>query len=130
MKNLSKSEEQLMSYLWISKNLFLKDLISLYPDPKPAKTTIATLLKRLQVKGFVKYTVFGNSRQYTAVIEKEEYLSLRFKEIITLHFKDSIADFTAFITHTLKLDRTELSALKKTIDQEVITHRNKDAVFY
>jgi len=130
MKNLSKSEEQLMSYLWISKNLFLKDLISLYPDPKPAKTTIATLLKRLQVKGFVKYTVFGNSRQYTALIEKDEYLSLRFKEIIRLHFKDSIADFTAFITHTLKLDRTELSALKKTIDQEVITHRNKDAVFY
>jgi predicted transcriptional regulator len=38
----------------------MKELIEKYPDPKPATTTIATLLKRMQDKGFVAYNLFGN----------------------------------------------------------------------
>ncbi|MCD6090274.1 MAG: BlaI/MecI/CopY family transcriptional regulator [Bacteroidales bacterium] len=130
MNNLSRSEEQLMGYLWKHKKAFLKDLILSHPKPQPAKTTVATLLKRLQIKGFVNYQIFGNSRQYFALIEKEDYFSIRFKEIISHHFNNSIPEFTSFITQTLKLDRLELDALKKTIDKEVTTKRNKDAVFY
>ena len=61
---LSKTEEQLMEYLWNLEKAFLKDLIDAFPDPKPATTTVATLLKRMADKGFVGYKVFGNSREY------------------------------------------------------------------
>ena len=50
---LSKTEEQLMEYLWNQEKAFLKDLIDAFPDPKPAATTVATLLKRMTDKGFV-----------------------------------------------------------------------------
>ena len=39
---LSKTEEQLMQYLWKLEKAFMKDLLEAYPDPKPATTTIAT----------------------------------------------------------------------------------------
>jgi BlaI family penicillinase repressor len=42
---LSKSEEQLMEHLWSLEKAFLKDLIDAFPEPKPAATTVATLLK-------------------------------------------------------------------------------------
>ena len=45
---LTKSEEQLMELIWKYEKVFLKDIIESYPDPKPAGTTIATLLKRMQ----------------------------------------------------------------------------------
>ena len=45
---LSKAEEQLMQILWKQETAFMKDLIDAYPDPKPAPTTVATLLKRMQ----------------------------------------------------------------------------------
>jgi len=130
MKNLSKSEEELMAYLWQHEKCFLKDLITAYPEPRPAKTTIATLLKRIQEKGFIAYQIFGNSRQYYPLINKEIYLNARFKEIISLHFNNSIPEFTSFITQTLKIERSELEKLKQTIDREVNLKRNKDAVFY
>ncbi|MBN1651313.1 MAG: BlaI/MecI/CopY family transcriptional regulator [Bacteroidales bacterium] len=130
MKNLSKSEEELMAYLWNKEKCFLKDLILAYPQPHPAKTTIATLLKRIQEKGLIGYRVFGNSRQYYPLISKEDYLGLRFKEIIRLHFNNSVPAFTAFLTQTLMLERTDLEKLKQSIDKEVILKRNKDAVFY
>jgi len=130
MIRLSKSEEQLMGYLWKHKKSFLKELIISYPEPQPAKTTIATLLKRMQKKGYVDYQLFGNSRQYFALIGREDYFSIYFKEIISHHFNASIPEFTLFLTKMLKLERNELNTLKKTIDKEVLLKRNKDAVFY
>lgn len=130
MKKLSRNEEQLLGYLWNSKKAFLKELILAYPDPRPAKTTIATLLKRLQNKGVIGYELFGNSRQYFPLIEKEAYFAKHFKEIITHHFNNSIPDFTLFLTNTLNLDREGLDALRKTIDQEVTIKQNRDAMFF
>ncbi|MEM7395902.1 MAG: sulfatase-like hydrolase/transferase [Verrucomicrobiota bacterium] len=42
---LTKSEEELMNILWKHKKAFMKDLLDAYPEPKPATTTVATLLK-------------------------------------------------------------------------------------
>ncbi len=50
---LSNAEEQLMQLLWKQEKAFMKDLVEAYPEPKPAVTTVATLLKRMQDKGFV-----------------------------------------------------------------------------
>ena len=61
---LSNSEEQLMQILWKQKRAFMKDLIEAYEDPRPAPTTIATLLKRMQDKNFVDYKQMGRSREY------------------------------------------------------------------
>lgn len=130
MERLSKKEEYLMGYIWKHKKCFLKDLILSYPTPKPAKTTIATLLTRMQKKGYVDFQVFGNSRQYFTRIDKEEYFSIHFREIISHHFNNSIQELAIFLTQTLKLERSELDVLKKTIDQEVTIKQNKDAVFF
>lgn len=44
---LSNAEEQLMEHLWKLDKAFMKDLLEAYPEPKPATTTVATLLKRM-----------------------------------------------------------------------------------
>jgi BlaI family transcriptional regulator, penicillinase repressor len=41
---LSKSEEQLMQFIWKKEKAFMNELLEMYPDPKPANTTVATLL--------------------------------------------------------------------------------------
>jgi predicted transcriptional regulator len=67
---LTNSEEQLMQHLWQLKKAFMKDLLEAYPDPKPATTTVATLLKRMIDKKFVAYNEFGNSREYYPLVKK------------------------------------------------------------
>ena len=56
---LTNAEEQLMQILWKQERAFMKNLIEAYKDPKPATTTIATLLKRMQDKNFVDYIQYG-----------------------------------------------------------------------
>ena len=79
---LSKSEEKIMELIWKFEKVFLKDLINLLPEPKPAASTVATLLKRMQDKGYVGYTLFGNSRQYYPIVKKADYFSKHINGII------------------------------------------------
>jgi BlaI family transcriptional regulator, penicillinase repressor len=116
---LSKGEELLMEIIWKHGTVFLKDIMDEYPAPKPASTTIATLLKRMQDKGFVGYKLFGNSRQYYPLVKKGDYFSKHVKGIIKNYFGDSALQFASFFTTTSNLSAAELEDLKKIIDQEI-----------
>lgn len=116
---LSKSEEQLMELIWKHEKVFMKDIIAGYPDPKPAGTTIATLLKRMQDKGFVGYNTLGNSRQYYALVKKSAYFSKEVNGIIKNYFNDSALQFASFFTSSSNITPDELEDLKKIIDQEI-----------
>lgn len=116
---LSKTEEQLMELIWSHEKAFLKDLLDSFPDPKPATTTVATLLKRMQDKGFVGYTLFGNSREYYPLVKKDDYFSKQVKGIIKNFFGNSTLQFASFFTTTSNMTASELEDLKKIIDQEI-----------
>lgn len=116
---LSKTEEQLMEIIWNRKKAFMKDLIDSFPDPKPATTTLATLLKRMQDKGFVGYTVFGNSREYYPLVNKDDYFSKHVNGMIRNYFGNSSLQFASFFTTKSNMTKAELEDLKKIIDQEI-----------
>ncbi len=108
-----------MEIIWKQKKAFMKDILNDYNDPKPANTTIATLLKRMQDKGFVGYTLFGNSRQYYPLIKKPDYFSRHVKGIVKNYFGNSTLQFASFFTTTSNLTTDELEELKKIIDIQI-----------
>lgn len=116
---LSKSEEQLMQILWKKKKAFMKDLIDAYPEQKPAITTVATLLKRMQNKKFVGYITFGRSREYFPMVEKEDYFSRQVNGLIKSFFNDSASQFASFFTRQVDLNQEELQNLRKLIDEKI-----------
>ena len=118
---LSPAEEQLMQLLWKQKKAFMKDLIDAYPDPKPAPTTIATLLKRMQEKGFVDYQQQGRSREYFPIVRKKEYFGKHVKGLIQNFFNNDAAQFASFFTETTYLTKEQLEELRTIIDQQIKT---------
>ncbi len=119
MMNLSKSEEQLMEIIWKHGQVFMKDLIESYPDPKPATTTIATLLKRMQDKGFISYSTVGNLRKYYALVKKSDYFIKHLDGLIKGFFSNSAFQFACFFTKTTNLTTSELENLKKIVEEEI-----------
>ena len=116
---LSNSEEQLMEHLWKLEKAFMKDLLEAFPEPKPAPTTVATLLKRMNDKKFVAYKEFGNSREYYPLVKKEDYFSKHVNGLIKNFFNDSASQFASFFTKETNLSTNELEDLKKIIDVEL-----------
>ena len=117
--SLSNAEEQLMQILWKQEKAFMKNLIEAYPEPKPATTTIATLLKRMQDKNFVDYVQYGRSREYFPLVSKKEYFSKQVNGMIKNFFNDSAAQFASFFTKETDLSPQELEDLKKLIDERL-----------
>mgnify|MGYP001391707369 CR=1 FL=1 len=116
---LSKSEEELMNHLWKLEKGILKDLINAYQDPKPAITTIATLLKRMQAKEFIDYTQVGRTREYFPLINKKDYFSKHVNGLIKSFFNDSASQFASFFTKETNLSKSELENLKTLIESEI-----------
>ncbi|MHA7058777.1 BlaI/MecI/CopY family transcriptional regulator [Aquimarina sp. M1] len=117
---LSKAEEQLMKYLWKLEKAFMKDLLDAFPEPKPATTTVATLLKRMTDKGFIDYTLYGKSREYYPLVKKTDYFSKHVNGLIKNFFNDSASQFASFFTSETNLSTLELEELKKIVDQELL----------
>lgn len=113
---LSPTEEELMNHLWKLKKAFMKDLLEEYSDPKPAATTISTLLKRMQDKDFVAYNTKGKSREYYPLVSKENYFSKHMKGLIKNFFNDSPAQFASFFTKKAEFTEAELEELREIID--------------
>ncbi|MAW80572.1 MAG: penicillinase repressor [Parvularcula sp.] len=116
---LSKSEEELMNIIWKLKKAFMKDLLDAYPEPKPATTTVATLLKRMTDKGFIAYNSIGRSREYYPLVKKKDYFSKHVNGLIKNFFNDSASQFASFFAQETNLSKTELEELKKLIDNEI-----------
>lgn len=116
---LSKTEEQLMRHLWNLDKAFMKDLINEYDDPKPASTTIATLLKRIKDKGFINYLEVGRLREYYPIVAKADYFEGHFRGLLKNFFGNSASQFASFFTRTTDLSTEELEELRNVIDQEI-----------
>ncbi|MGB5943798.1 MAG: BlaI/MecI/CopY family transcriptional regulator [Leeuwenhoekiella sp.] len=117
--SLSNAEEQLMQILWKQEKAFMKDLIEAYPEPRPAPTTVATLLKRMQDKDFVDYKQYGRSREYFPLVRQKDYFSKQFQGMIKNFFNDSTAQFASFFTKETDLSEKELQNLRKLIDERL-----------
>jgi len=118
-QKLTETETILMEILWKKEKVFMKDILEEYAEPKPASTTIATLLKRMQNKDLVGYKLYGNSREYFPKVKKEDYFQGEMTSMIDRFFNNSVSQFASFFTSNAKLSQKQLKELRDIIDKEI-----------
>lgn len=119
MKELTKAEQQVMHHIWELKKSFLKDIVDAFPEPRPAYTTISTVIRVLVKKGFVGYNTYGKIHEYFAEISRQSYFKTHVKSIINNHFDGSAVSFASFFTGDDVLGPGELEEIKQIIDQKI-----------
>jgi len=119
MKDLTKAEEQLMKHLWELSTGYLKDIVDQYDEPKPAYTTISTVVNVLVKKGFIGFELHGNSRQYYPLISKEDYTRESMKGLMNNLFNSSARQFASFFASQKELSVDELKEIRSMIDDQI-----------
>ena len=98
---LTKSEHQVMLYLWnLPKGGFTNQILSQFPETdKPAYTTLATFLKILVNKGYVKAKKEKETSMlyYTAKVPKETYCTILTEKFCKEYFDDDPVAFIKFV---------------------------------
>ena len=113
MQKLTRAEEELMQRLWDLDKAFLKDIIESMPDPKPAQSTVATMLKIMETKGLVDHTVYGKSFEYFPLISREAYSKAYFGQYLNNYFGGSFKKMLHFFMEEDDLDLQTLDELMR-----------------
>lgn len=126
MKELTKAEEQVMQYIWKLEKAFLKDIVEQFPEPKPAYTTISTVIRVLVKKGFIDYNTYSKVHEYYPTISKGDYFKKHFKGIVNNFFNGSVSNFASFFTEDEDLSMSELEQIKKMVEQKISNKKNDE----
>jgi predicted transcriptional regulator len=118
MKKLSRKEEELMQVIWDLEKAFVKDAIEHLPDPKPHYNTIATLMKRLEEKGYLAHREYGGSYEYYPTIDKDGYKDTFMKKVLNTFFDNSYLNMLAYFAKEEKMGAEEMKELVKMIEKD------------
>jgi predicted transcriptional regulator len=115
MKELTNAEEEIMQILWKLEKAFVKDIVELMPEPKPAYNTVSTIVRILEKKGYVAHHSFGKTHQYFPLVEKDEYSRSQLKSFVKDYFSNSYRQLVSFFAKDKNLSVAEMEELKRVV---------------
>jgi Predicted transcriptional regulator len=116
---LTRAEEQVMQYLWQLEEGLVQDVRDCFKDPKPSRTTVSTIIRILESKGYVAHKANGRGFIYYPVILKEEYSKHQLFGIMKDYFNNSFSSMASFFARESNLSVQEMESLLEEMKQEI-----------
>jgi len=126
MKELTKAEEQVMHIIWKLEKAFLKNVVEEFPEPKPAYTTVSTVIRVLVKKKFLGFNTYGKVNEYFALVSKDKYFGDHLGGVIKHFFDDSNKSFASFFTDNRNLNINELESIRQMLENKIDELKKND----
>ncbi|MDR0796817.1 MAG: BlaI/MecI/CopY family transcriptional regulator [Tannerella sp.] len=115
---LTKAEEQVMQYLWDLEEGIVQQVRDCFKDPKPSRTTVSTILRILETKGFIGHKGVGRVYTYFPLIRKEDYSKHQLFGMLKNYFNNSFASMASFFAKESDMNLQEMEALLEEAKKE------------
>ena len=120
LKPLTRAESELMNLLWDqAQGMSINDIVSLYPEPQPARTTVATFLRILEAKGYVEHRrIDGTGRTfiYSPLLTRERYVTCILRDVKDTIFGSSVKKMLSFFIQNEEISDDELLEILNLIN--------------
>lgn len=117
IKELTRAEEQIMQVLWQLEKGFVKDVLDVLPEPKPAYNTVSTIIRILETKGFVNHNAYGKSHEYYPIVSKDQYKDFAAEKLLSGYFDNSVNGILSFFVKKEKINLKEADEIMKLIEK-------------
>ena len=118
---LTKAEEQIMQIMWNLEESTVQNIREKFNPPKPARTTIATVLGILENKGFVTHKTLGRINVYYPSVDKKSYSKSQLMGVIKNYFNNSFTSMALFFAKEKNLTIEQLDALFEEAKEKLKT---------
>lgn len=122
---LTKAEEQIMQVLWELGEGTVHDIRERLVEPKPARTTVATVLTILENKSFASRTTQGRVNLYAPLVSKEGYSRSQLSGLLKNYFNNSFSAMASFFARENNYSIEELDLLIKETKDELDKDKKK-----
>lgn len=86
MEKLTFQEEEIMLIIWQVKEGVIKDFLNCMEEPRPPYTTVASIVKNLEKKGYVQAPMFIRLRSMKGNT-KRNFFPASYRIISRIHIK-------------------------------------------
>lgn len=115
---LTEKESIIMNMLWEHGALFVRELVDLYPEPRPHFNTVATTVRILEEKGYVAHEVLGTSHRFYAIKEKNDFRNHSLADVIRNYFGNSYKNVVSTLAEEEKISVDELREIIDFIENK------------
>ena len=117
-KRLGKLELQVMKLIWTSGKATVRDVWEkLYPEKGLAYTTIATVMRNLEQKQFVKHDDKDRTYVYYPIISQDKLSQGILSELIDGFFEGSVAKLITTLIQSEQLTEEDINQVQQVILQ-------------
>lgn len=116
LPTLTKAEEEVMHIIWQLNRCLVRDVIDKLGDPGMPHSTISSVVRILEKKGFVDHKAYGKTHEYFPIITKEEYAQHGVKSLVEKYFSGSPKKLVSFLVQSEDMNLKELNDLMKVLD--------------
>ncbi len=115
---LTGKEEIVMNHFWSHGELFVRELVGLYDDPKPHFNTVSTVVRGLEEKGFLSHHDYGSTYRYYPIISHEEFSKISLRGVIGKYYDNSIFSAVSALVETNDISSDELRELLRMVEKQ------------
>lgn len=116
-QELTQAELQIMQVVWAKEHVFVKDVLSEMPEPKPAYNTVSTFIRILEKKGFIGHTAYGKTYEYFPLVPKEEYTGTFMTGVLNNFFGGSLSRLVSFFSDNKAISLEEADEILKMLEK-------------
>lgn len=117
-KSLTKAELNVMNILWSKDEATVSEIIEVMGEPKPAYTTVLTVMQVLTRKGVVAPERRGKAHVFRPLLSREEYINGFMLETRNILFQGSLRNLFSYFVKSEKLSKEELKKILDEINDE------------
>lgn len=107
-----------MMVLWAQGSGMLMDIVSAMPEPQPHKNTVATILKILVEKEFVRIEQVGRLHRYHPRVQKAAYSKNTLSSLNKGYFDGNYSHMVSFLVDEHQLSVQDLELLLKQLKKK------------
>ncbi|MBL1410908.1 BlaI/MecI/CopY family transcriptional regulator [Sphingobacterium faecale] len=115
LEKLTIQEEEAMLSIWQLNGGFIKEILENLKGESVPYTTLASTIKNLLKKGYVKPVPYANAKRYEPVISEEEYKTGYMNSFVGDYFRSSYKEMVSFFVKEEKLSENELKEIMEMI---------------
>lgn len=108
---LSKQEEEAMLSIWKKGAGVINDFLFCMEEPRPLYNTLASTIKNLEKKKYVKSRKVGNVYEYYPIVLEIDYKRNSIHNIVSNHFSHSYKDLVSFFAEENKISSAEVKEI-------------------
>jgi predicted transcriptional regulator len=115
MEKLTHVEEEAMQAIWRTGEGNVKSFLENMDEPAPY-TTVASVVKNLEKKGYLCSRLVGNAYLYKPAVSEEEYKKKFMGNVVKDYFDNSYKELVNFFVEQKKLSAKELKEIINMIE--------------